>query len=44
MVSHEPGDRPAGGPPLMGPELADQLLGRGPAEGVDLLGPDVLLP
>jgi putative transposase len=30
-------------PPLIDPELADQLLGKAQAEGVELLGPDGLL-
>jgi putative transposase len=36
------GDRPAS-PPLIDEELADQLLGKAQAEGVELLGPDGLL-
>lgn len=34
----------AAGPPLVGAESADQLLGRAQSEGVELLGPDGLLP
>jgi hypothetical protein len=36
------GDRPAS-PPLIDEQLADQLLGKAQAEGVELLGPDGLL-
>jgi len=36
------GDRPARRP-LIDEELADQLLGKAQAEGVELLGPDGLL-
>src|SRR5215469_7845209 len=43
MVPRErDGDRPAS-PPLIDAELADQLLGKAQAEGVELLGPDGLL-
>ena len=39
-----PGTRDDGRPaPLVDEELADQLLGRAQAEGVELLGPDGLL-
>ena len=34
---------PAGRRPLVDDELADQLLGKAAAEGVELLGPDGLL-
>jgi putative transposase len=37
------GDRPAAGRPVVGPELADQLLARAEAGGVELLGPEGLL-
>ena len=36
-------DREPGVPPVVGPELADQLLARAEAGGVELLGPDGLL-
>ena len=44
MVPRKPadGDRPARRP-LVGDELADQLLGKAAAGGVELLGPDGLL-
>ena len=37
------GDRPPGRRPLVDEELADELLGKAQAEGVELLGPDGLL-
>src|SRR5499427_3760219 len=37
------GDRPPPRPPLVDEQLADQLLGKAAAEGVELLGPDGLL-
>jgi len=40
-VPRSPGDQDP--PPLVGPELADELLGRAQAGGVELLGPDGLL-
>jgi putative transposase len=43
MVPRKNGDRPAGPPPLIDEQLADQLLGKAQAEGVELLGPDGLL-
>src|SRR5215469_15531575 len=42
MARKRNGDRPAS-PPLIDEELADQLLGKAQAEGVELLGPDGLL-
>ena len=42
-VPRKPEDRPPGRPPLVDEELADQLLGKAQAEGVELLGPDGLL-
>jgi putative transposase len=44
MVPRKPadGDRPAGRP-LVDEQLADELLGKAAAEGVELLGPDGLL-
>jgi hypothetical protein len=43
MVPGNTGSRPAGPPPLIDEQLADQLLGKAQAEGVELLGPDGLL-
>jgi putative transposase len=43
MVSRKNGDRADGPAPLIDEELADQLLGKAQAEGVELLGPDGLL-
>jgi putative transposase len=43
MVSRKNGGRPAEPVPLIDEQLADQLLGRAQAEGVELLGPDGLL-
>ena len=43
MVPRKTGDRPDGPAPLIDEQLADQLLGRAQAEGVELLGPDGLL-
>jgi putative transposase len=43
MVPGRNGDRPAGPAPLIDEQLADQLLGKAQAEGVELLGPDGLL-
>ena len=43
MVSRNPADRAQAQPQLIDEELADQLLGRAQAEGVELLGPDGLL-
>ena len=43
MVPRRNGDRPDGRPPLIDEQLADQLLGKAQAEGVELLGPDGLL-
>jgi putative transposase len=43
MVPRKNGDRPAGPAPLIDEQLADQLLGKAQAEGVELLGPDGLL-
>ena len=43
IVHRKTGDRPAGPAPLIDEQLADQLLGRAQAEGVELLGPDGLL-
>ena len=42
-VASDRDDREPGSPPLVGPELADQLLARAEAGGVELLGPDGLL-
>jgi transposase-like protein len=42
-VARNPGDREPVPPMLIGPELADQLLARAEAGGVELLGPDGLL-
>src|SRR5437762_10252934 len=43
MVPHKRDDGSAPLPPLVDEELADQLLGKAQAEGVELLGPDGLL-
>src|SRR5690348_13551816 len=43
MVPRKSDGRPPGRPPLVDEELADQLLGKAQAEGVELLGPDGLL-
>ena len=43
MVARNPGDREPAPPMVIGPELADQLLARAEAGGVELLGPDGLL-
>src|SRR5436190_17922921 len=43
MVARKPGDRLPGRRPLVDEELADQLLGKAAAQGVELLGPDGLL-
>ena len=43
MVPRKPEGRPPGRRPLVDEELADQLLGKAQAEGVELLGPDGLL-
>jgi putative transposase len=43
IVPRKNGDEPAGRPPLIDDRLADQLLGKAQAEGVELLGPDGLL-
>jgi putative transposase len=43
MVPRKTGDRADGPPPLIDEQLADQLLGKAQAEGVELLGPDGLL-
>jgi putative transposase len=43
MVFRDKGDRPPGPAPLIDEELADQLLGKAQAEGVELPGPDGLL-
>ena len=42
-VARNRDDREPGSSPLVGPELADQLLARAEADGVELLGPDGLL-
>ncbi len=42
-VARNPGDREPAPPVVIGPELADQLLARAEAGGVELLGPDGLL-
>ncbi len=42
-VARARGNRESGSPPVVGPELADQLLARAEAGGVELLGPDGLL-
>jgi hypothetical protein len=38
MVPRKTGDRADGSPPLIDEQLADQLLGKAQAEGVELLG------
>jgi putative transposase len=43
IVPRKNSDRPAGPASLIDEQLADQLLGRAQAEGVELLGPDGLL-
>jgi hypothetical protein len=43
MVPRKSDGRRPGRPPLVDEELADQLLGKAQAEGVELLGPDGLL-
>jgi putative transposase len=43
MVSRKNGDRPDGPAPLIDEQLADQLLGKAQAGGIELLGPDGLL-
>jgi hypothetical protein len=43
MVPRRTGDRADGPPPLIDEQLADQLLGKAQAEGVELLGPEGLL-
>jgi hypothetical protein len=43
MVRRKPEDRPPERRPLVDEQLADQLLGKAAAEGVELLGPDGLL-
>jgi hypothetical protein len=43
MVPRKPDDGPPARRPLVDDELADQLLGKAAAEGVELLGPDGLL-
>ena len=43
MVSRKPDGQPPGRRPLIDEQLADQLLGKAQAEGVELLGPDGLL-
>src|SRR5262252_2067630 len=43
MVPRKSDSHPPGRPPLVDEELADQLLGKAQAEGVELLGPDGLL-
>jgi putative transposase len=43
MVPGKPDDGPPARRPLVDEELADQLLGKAQAEGVELLGPDGLL-
>jgi len=40
MVRRKNGDRPACSAPLIDEQLADQLLSKAQAEGVELLGPD----
>ena len=42
MVPRKNGDPPDGPAPLVDEQLADELLGRAQAEGVELLGPDGL--
>jgi Transposase, Mutator family len=43
IMPHNPGDRGPALPPVVDQELADQLLARAQAEGIELLGPDGLL-
>jgi transposase-like protein len=43
MVPRKSDGRPPARRPLVDDELADQLLGKAQAEGVELLGPDGLL-
>jgi hypothetical protein len=43
MVPRKPDGEPPARRPLVDEELADQLLGKAQAEGVELLGPDGLL-
>ncbi len=43
MVPRKTDGRPDRPPPLIDEQLADQLLGKAQAEGVELLGPDGLL-
>src|SRR5215469_7738401 len=43
MVPRKNDSRAAGPPPLIDDQLADHLLGKAQAEGVELLGPDGLL-
>jgi putative transposase len=43
IVPRKTGDKPDGPHPLIDEELADQLLGKVQAEGVELVGPDGLL-
>src|SRR5215510_16329824 len=43
IVPRKPRDRPPGRRPLLDEQVADQLLGKAAAEGVELLGPDGLL-
>ena len=43
MVPRKSDGGPPGRRPLVDEELADQLLGKAQAEGVELLGPDGLL-
>jgi hypothetical protein len=43
MVPRNSGEQRPASPPVVDPELADQLLGKAQAEGVELLGPDGLL-
>ncbi len=43
MVPRKPGNGPPGRKPLIDEQLADELLGKAQAEGVELLGPDGLL-
>jgi hypothetical protein len=42
-VARKPGDRVPAPPTVIDEELADQLLGKAQAQGVELLGPDGLL-
>ena len=43
MVPRKPADRVPAPPGIIDEELADQLLGKAQAQGVELLGPDGLL-